>query len=272
VRGGLLVAVSLGWLPNAAGLAYAEKSRLMTLGKTLWLPLWLDGKSGFEKSWSAGFRRMRKLRRAKPLLVRALDKEQGGGAKPLVDDALQSRVRKICDDVSGRIVKRLAQQGAKLIKDAKLDKAPLSTRLKVAKKLLRLRLVARAIPLLEGYLVVNEKDRTAHLLLGVSYAYQGAFALARRHFAKAKSRQARINDALMQALIGQRKTALIALRRLGARKEALALIHAARGSDPQADALARIAGATNLRTRERLLGHRTVKRRVVRRGLDLLKF
>ena len=59
-----------------------------------------------------------------------------------------------------QVEKRLA----KILADAKLDKA----RLGVARALLRLRGVAKARQLLEGYLVLKEKDKKAQLLLAVS--------------------------------------------------------------------------------------------------------
>jgi hypothetical protein len=268
-KAGLLVAVDTGWLPSAAGLARAASKRFVALDGTLWLPLWIDGKGNFDRANRAGARRLRKLSRRARAGVEVL-------AAPQQLPTLAASAASTVIEAGAKVLLDAQRARAKrIVARARLDRGSIKKRLGVAQKLLQIRAVARARQLLEGYLVLHEGDRRAQQLLAVSYAYQGAFELARRHFARARGAQAQLGAGLMSWLLGQRKRARGELARAGGagRLAQRRLMVRRAGVDPQTKALGMVAGATNLQAREALLGRRAgPDRRVVRWALDLLRY
>lgn len=274
--GSFLLAVDTGWAPGAAGLAELEARRLTKLEGTLWLPLAVDTGRSFEDAWTRGAKQMAALgaRRRRAIAVEPLPATLASGQAGSLDEA---PFREVVGGAAQAIVQRQKKRLAAILKAAKLGDAPIGKRLGVARALLRLRGVAKARQLLEGYLVLKEKDQKAQLLLAVSYAYQGAFQLAREHFDKAKGANARLGSGISSALLGDKARALAALRGHGAVAQQLGLKgkkpRYLQGDDPAAAALSRIAGSDNLRLREKLLGQRSgPDRRFRRRALDLLRY
>ncbi|MCK5797846.1 MAG: hypothetical protein KAI47_11710 [Deltaproteobacteria bacterium] len=289
---GILVAVDTGWLPSAAGLARVLRGRFVSLDGTLWVPLWIDGKGKFLRANTAGVKRFRALGRR----LRRGGIEIVSGAVSLPASRGLGGLGAVVEAAARKLLAAQKSQAAAIIARAHLDRGSIKKRLAVAQKLLQIRAVAKARQLLEGYLVMHEGDPRAELFLAVSYAYQGALALARRHFIRARGANAHLGAGIMSLILGDQRRAAKELRAAGASgrraraRLASSVVKSKAGStskggvpgtsgqrwvggDPQAEAFGRISGASNLRQREALLGHRAgPDRRLIRWATDLLRY
>lgn len=274
-----IVSINTGWLANSAGLAHIIPKKFIrdkapnSSERTLWIPLVIDGEKDFMQAWKKGLAIYRKNKKHGRIYT-SFPVDQRLIGEPNKDHGSANTMYKKIE-AAAKTLNQLQQRKAKtIIESANLDKGNIKKRIRVAKKLLQIRSIERARQLLEGYLMLHEKDKQAITLLALSYAYQGAFELAQENFLKAGNRY---NAALMSVLLRNDNEAIKKLRAIGQQRLVdrfgLKKENWLSRKDPQRAALGIIAGADNMRARERILGKKAgPDRRKVRLVLDLLRY
>ena len=282
-KGQPVVGIDTGHKRGAIGFVALEKKRLIELDGTLWVVLSLDGTPSFDAAWTKGRALLKSNKRAIDILVVPTKASSGPADQTPQIANLQTLKRGVSDSVAA-LKARWQVDIDKVIRAARIGRAGLGKRLKVAVKLLQVGAIHQAETLLEPALLLKKKPPgRLHLILGIAHAYRGTYGLAAESFDKAgNTASARINLAIMRALQQKNSEArrLLFAEASGGRKVALSLgleESAAprpwqKGPDPAAPALRKLAGQADLSDRERLVGPlQGPDRRLVRHALALLR-